>query len=42
MRVWVLGSGSAGNAVVVESAGTRIIIDAGFPVRGTASNCSPD
>jgi phosphoribosyl 1,2-cyclic phosphodiesterase len=33
MRVWVLGSGSAGNAVLVESAGTRIIIDAGFPVR---------
>ena len=36
MRVWVLGSGSAGNAVVVESAGTRIIIDAGFPVRELA------
>jgi len=36
MRVWVLGSGSAGNAVLVESAGTRIIIDAGFPVRELA------
>lgn len=33
MRVWVLGSGSAGNAVLVESGGTRILIDAGFPVR---------
>jgi phosphoribosyl 1,2-cyclic phosphodiesterase len=37
VRVWVLGSGSAGNAVVVESAGTRIIIDAGFPVREMAT-----
>jgi phosphoribosyl 1,2-cyclic phosphodiesterase len=36
MRVWVLGSGSAGNAVLVESAGTRILIDAGFPVRELA------
>ena len=36
MRVWVLGSGSAGNAVLVESGGTRIIIDAGFPVRELA------
>lgn len=33
MRVWVLGSGSAGNAVLVESRDTRILIDAGFPVR---------
>ena len=33
MRVWVLGSGSAGNAVLVESGETRILIDAGFPVR---------
>ena len=36
MRVWVLGSGSAGNAVLVESGGTRILIDAGFPVRELA------
>ncbi|MEP7066342.1 MAG: MBL fold metallo-hydrolase [Gemmatimonadota bacterium] len=36
MRVWVLGSGSEGNAVLVESAGTRILIDAGFPVRELA------
>jgi phosphoribosyl 1,2-cyclic phosphodiesterase len=33
VRVWVLGSGSAGNAVLLESGGTRILIDAGFPVR---------
>ncbi len=37
MRVWVLGSGSAGNAVVVESGATRILIDAGFPVRELAT-----
>lgn len=30
MRVVVLGSGSRGNAVVVESAGRRILVDAGF------------
>jgi phosphoribosyl 1,2-cyclic phosphodiesterase len=36
MRVWVLGSGSAGNAVLVESGDTRILIDAGFPVRELA------
>jgi len=32
----MLGSGSAGNAVLVESGGTRILIDAGFPVRELA------
>lgn len=37
MRVWMLGSGSAGNAVLVESGGTRILIDAGFPVRELAA-----
>lgn len=33
LRVVVLGSGSGGNAVVVESAGRRILIDAGFSCR---------
>lgn len=33
MRVAVLGSGSAGNAVVVESQGRRLLIDAGFSCR---------
>lgn len=33
MRVCVLGSGSAGNAVVVESGGTRLLLDAGFSCR---------
>src|SRR5690606_20416878 len=30
MRVTVLGSGSSGNAILVESADTRLLIDAGF------------
>lgn len=33
LRVVVLGSGSAGNAVVVECGGSRILIDAGFSCR---------
>lgn len=30
MRIYVLGSGSTGNAVLVEAAGTRILVDAGL------------
>ncbi len=33
MRVHVLGSGSDGNAIVIESAHQRILIDAGFGIR---------
>lgn len=33
VRVTVLGSGSAGNSVLVESAGTRVLVDAGFSGR---------
>jgi phosphoribosyl 1,2-cyclic phosphodiesterase len=33
LRVVVLGSGSGGNAVVVESGGRRLLVDAGFPCR---------
>ena len=36
MRVWVLGSGSGGNAVLVESGEGRLLIDAGFGVRTLA------
>jgi phosphoribosyl 1,2-cyclic phosphodiesterase len=36
MRVWVLGSGSAGNAVLLESDGSRLLIDAGFGPRTLA------
>lgn len=30
MRMWLLGSGSRGNAVVLESGGSRVVVDAGF------------
>lgn len=33
MKLWVLGSGSGGNAVLVEGAGSRILVDAGFAPR---------
>lgn len=36
MNLWVLGSGSGGNAVLVESDGCRVLIDAGFPARTLA------
>lgn len=37
MRVWVLGSGSGGNATLVESDEGRLLIDAGFGVRALAT-----
>jgi phosphoribosyl 1,2-cyclic phosphodiesterase len=40
VRVWVLGSGSRGNAVLVEAAGTRILIDCGFAPRTMAARLS--
>jgi phosphoribosyl 1,2-cyclic phosphodiesterase len=30
MKLWVLGSGSRGNAVLLEAGGSRVLIDAGF------------
>jgi phosphoribosyl 1,2-cyclic phosphodiesterase len=36
MRLTVLGSGSRGNALVVETSGTRICVDAGFGRRALA------
>jgi phosphoribosyl 1,2-cyclic phosphodiesterase len=33
MNVWILGSGSSGNAVLVETARSRILVDAGFAPR---------
>jgi len=33
MRVTVLGSGSKGNAILVEVPGTRVLVDAGFSAR---------
>ena len=37
MKLWVLGSGSAGNAVLVECGGSRVLVDAGFGTRELAS-----
>lgn len=36
MRLWVLGSGSGGNAVLIECDETRVLIDAGFSARRLA------
>lgn len=33
MRLWTLGSGSKGNAVLVECGDTRVLVDAGFSAR---------
>jgi len=30
MKVWVLGSGSRGNAVLIDAGGSRLLVDAGF------------
>ena len=36
MRLWVLGSGSKGNAVLLECNDTRVLVDAGFSARRLA------
>ena len=36
MNVWVLGSGSKGNAVLVECGDTRVLVDAGVAARPRA------
>jgi phosphoribosyl 1,2-cyclic phosphodiesterase len=36
MKVWVLGSGSEGNAVLVESGDSRVLVDCGFGTRTLA------
>lgn len=36
MKVWVLGSGSKGNAVLLESRATRVLVDCGFGTRTIA------
>lgn len=37
MKLWVLGSGSAGNAVLVECGASRVLVDAGFVPRTLAA-----
>lgn len=41
LRVQVLRSGSAGNAILVEAAGTRLLVDAGVPVEVIARELAP-
>jgi hypothetical protein len=36
VRAWTLGSGSRGNAILLESDGTRVLVDAGYPPRTLA------
>ena len=36
MRLWTLGSGSKGNAVLLECGDTRVLVDAGFSARRIA------
>jgi phosphoribosyl 1,2-cyclic phosphodiesterase len=36
MKLWVLGSGSGGNAVLIESGESRVLVDAGFAPRTLA------
>lgn len=36
MRLWILGSGSKGNAVLLECGDTRVLVDAGFSARKLA------
>ena len=39
VRLCVLASGSGGNSLWVDAAGTRILIDAGLPLRETTRRC---
>ena len=39
MKIRVLGSGSGGNAAVVSSGGTSVLVDAGFRVKDMARRC---
>jgi phosphoribosyl 1,2-cyclic phosphodiesterase len=36
VRAWTLGSGSKGNSILLESEGTRVLIDAGYSPRALA------
>ncbi len=36
MRLWMLGSGSGGNALVLEEGDERLLVDVGFPARELA------
>ena len=40
MRFCILGSGSAGNGLLVESGSTRVLLDCGFSIRETEMRLS--
>lgn len=40
MRFAMLGSGSKGNATLVEAGGVRVLVDCGFPVREVEARCA--
>src|SRR5262245_12373768 len=40
MRFASLGSGSSGNALVVEAGGTRVLVDCGFGLEEITARCS--
>jgi phosphoribosyl 1,2-cyclic phosphodiesterase len=40
VRAWTLGSGSKGNSILLESGGTRVLIDAGYSPRALAQRLS--
>lgn len=37
MKIWMLGSGSRGNALLLECGDSRVLIDAGFPISSLAA-----
>jgi len=41
VKLWMLGSGSSGNAILVECDGARILIDCGFGTRTLAGRLKP-
>jgi phosphoribosyl 1,2-cyclic phosphodiesterase len=41
VKLWVLGSGSRGNAVLIESGGTRLMIDVGYGPRTLQKRLTP-
>ena len=41
MRVWTLGSGSKGNAILLEGSGTRVLVDCGYAPRTIAQRLAP-
>ncbi len=41
MRAWTLGSGSKGNAILLEGSGTRVLVDCGYSPRTMTQRLAP-